>query len=136
MLEAVADENGFSLDTPWKKLKKNDQKVVLYGAGKSTGAGQVPQPLRPQARRTAPGTRASSRGSSAATPEADSDRTREQIEGYMREVPCPACQGAGCEPESLAVTIGERNIAEVGNLSIRKAAEFFRQGRAHRRASS
>ena len=59
--------------------------------------------------------------------EADSDRTREQIEGYMREVPCPACNGARLRPESLAVTIGDRNIAEVGNLSIRKAAEFFRK---------
>ena len=38
--------------------------------------------------------------------EAESDWQREQIEGYMREVPCPACDGPGCGPESLAVTVG------------------------------
>ena len=38
--------------------------------------------------------------------EADSDRGREQIEGYMREVPCTACDGARLQPASLAVTIG------------------------------
>ena len=57
--------------------------------------------------------------------EAESDRSREQIEGYMREVPCPACGGARLRPASLAVTIGDRNIYEVGELSIRKAADFL-----------
>ena len=57
--------------------------------------------------------------------EAESDRVREQIEGYMREVPCPACDGARLRPASLAVTIGGKNIYEVGELSIRKAREFF-----------
>src|SRR4029078_7641249 len=52
-------------------------------------------------------------------------RAREQIEGYMREVPCPACGGARLRPASLAVTIGGKNIYEVGELSIRKAAEFL-----------
>ena len=57
--------------------------------------------------------------------EAESDRAREQIEGYMREVPCPACGGARLRPASLAVTIGGMNIYEVGELSIRKASEFL-----------
>ena len=57
--------------------------------------------------------------------DAESDRSREQIEGYMREVPCPACHGARLRPESLAVTVGDINIYELGELSIRKAAEFL-----------
>ena len=57
--------------------------------------------------------------------ESESDRAREQIEGYMREVPCPACGGARLRPASLAVTIGDKNIYEVGELSIRKASEFL-----------
>ena len=57
--------------------------------------------------------------------ESESDRAREQIEGYMREVPCPACEGARLRPASLAVTIGGKNIYEVGELSIRKASEFL-----------
>jgi excinuclease ABC subunit A len=57
--------------------------------------------------------------------EAESDRVREQIEGYMREVPCPACHGARLRPASLAVTVGGQNIYELGELSIAKAAEFL-----------
>ena len=62
--------------------------------------------------------------------ESESDRAREQIEGYMREVPCPACGGARLRPASLAVTVGGSNIYEVGELSIRKAAEFLARARA------
>ena len=57
--------------------------------------------------------------------EAESDRTREQIEGYMREVPCPACDGARLKPASLAVTVGGINIHELGEMSIARTAEFL-----------
>ncbi|MFM8972395.1 MAG: excinuclease ABC subunit UvrA, partial [Actinomycetota bacterium] len=57
--------------------------------------------------------------------ESESDRAREIIEGYMRLVPCAACGGARLRPASLAVTIGERSIHEVGELSIGDAAAFF-----------
>ncbi len=43
----------------------------------------------------------------------------------MREVPCPACGGARLKPTTLAVTVGAKNIFEVGDMSIRKASEFF-----------
>ena len=49
--------------------------------------------------------------------DADSDRLREQIEGYMREVPCPACHGARLKPSSLAVLVGGRSGAD--NLLLR-----------------
>src|ERR687898_1182289 len=48
-----------------------------------------------------------------------------QIEGYMREVPCPACNGARLRPASLAVKVGGANIFELGELSIAKAADFL-----------
>ena len=54
--------------------------------------------------------------------EAESDSFRESIEAYMREVPCPACGGARLKPESLAVTVGSRNIYELCSLSIARAA--------------
>ena len=57
--------------------------------------------------------------------DSESDRAREQIEGYMREVPCQACGGARLRPASLAVTIGDMNIYEVGELSISKASKFL-----------
>jgi excinuclease ABC subunit A len=50
---------------------------------------------------------------------------REQIEGYMREVPCPDCGGARLKPESLGVTVGELNIHQVCDLSIADAAEYL-----------
>ena len=49
VLDSVADEFGFSIDTPWKKLKKKEKQVVLYGTGDDRGEGVVPQPLRPAA---------------------------------------------------------------------------------------
>jgi excinuclease ABC subunit A len=51
---------------------------------------------------------------------------RDQIEGYMRLVPCPACGGARLRPASLAVTIGDKNIFEVGELSIVDCVAFFK----------
>ena len=56
---------------------------------------------------------------------AESDWAREQYEGYMREVPCTVCGGARLKPETLAVTINDRNIAEVCELSIGEAAKFL-----------
>ena len=64
--------------------------------------------------------------------ESESDRVREVIEGYMRLVPCPVCKGARLRPASLAVTVGGKNIHEVGELSIRDCAGVLPHGRAER----
>ena len=66
----------------------------------------VPQPLRPQAHLHDAASRGSSRTSSAATSETDSDWAREKIEEYMSVVPCPECGGARLRPESRAVLVG------------------------------
>ena len=57
--------------------------------------------------------------------EAESDSARERWEGYLRDVPCPTCRGTRLKPESLAVTMGGRSIAEVAEMSIADAAEFL-----------
>jgi excinuclease ABC subunit A len=57
--------------------------------------------------------------------EAESDSQREQIEGYMREVPCPPAAAPGSSPLSLAVTVDGHNIAEVCDMSIGEAAKFL-----------
>ena len=124
ILESLAEEYGFDPQTPWKKLPKKARQVILHGTGEkavhvkyrnrygrqrsynTTFEGVVPWLER---RHT----------------EAESDRAREQIEGYMREVPCPACGGARLRPASLAVTVNDRNIFEVGEMSIGRCAEFF-----------
>jgi excinuclease ABC subunit A len=123
LLAAVADTYGFSLRTPFAKLKKAHQKVVLYGADR-----QVHLQYRNRYGRT----RSYYTHYEGVVPwlqrrhaEAESDYMREQVEGYMREVPCPACGGARLRPESLAVTVGGKNIFEVGELSIAEAAAFL-----------
>ncbi len=124
VLSAVAEEHGFSTAMPWKKLKKSVKKIVLYGGGP---AQVLVQYKNRYGRKRSYNTRYEgvipwlARRHS----ESESDRAREQIEGYMREVPCPACNGDRLKPASLAVTIHDKNIAEVGNLSIRRCGQFF-----------
>jgi excinuclease ABC subunit A len=60
----------------------------------------------------------------------ESEYMREKYEGYMREVPCPACQGTRLKPEILAVTLehgkkGERSIADVSAMSVAECADFL-----------
>ena len=124
VLDSVAAENDFSLDTPWKKLKKSARKAVLYGTGIT--------PIKVSYRNRYGRQRSYTTQFEGVVPwlerrhqDSESDRAREQIEGYMREVPCPACNGARLRPESLAVTIDDKNIYEVGELSISNAATFL-----------
>jgi excinuclease ABC subunit A len=123
MLDAVAEDHGIDMDAPWSKLTAKQQKVILQGTSGSltvkyknrygrsrqyttTYEGVVPWIKRRHQ-------------------DAESDWAREQYEGYMREVPCTACDGARLKPLSLAVTINERNIAEVCEQSIGEAAKFL-----------
>jgi excinuclease ABC subunit A len=126
VLAAVADSFGFKMTTPWHKLKKSEQKVLLYGSGTK----QVHVQYRNRYGRT----RSYYTQYEGVVPylqrrhsEAESDFMREQIEGYMREVPCPTCEGARLKPESLAVTVDGRNIFELCNLSIAKAAKALNE---------
>src|SRR5690606_29375206 len=57
--------------------------------------------------------------------EAESDTSRERMEGFMREVACPTCAGTRLKPVSAAVTVGGRSIAEVSRMPIDEAAEFL-----------
>jgi excinuclease ABC subunit A len=121
ILAAVAEEVGASVTTPWSKLKAPQKKAFLYGLG--TKKVHVSYKNR------------YGRGRSYSTAfegvvpylqrrhsDAESDWTRETIESYMREVPCPECGGARLKPESLGVTIDGRNIHELSSLAIRDAA--------------
>jgi len=120
VLVAVAETYGFSTKTPWRKLRKADQKVLLFGSGTK----QVHVQYRNRYGRT----RSYQTHYEGVVPylqrrhsEAESDHMRETIEGYMREVPCPVCAGARLKPESLAVTIDGRNIFQLCDMSIRHA---------------
>jgi excinuclease ABC subunit A len=123
LLAAVAEGYGFELDTPWNQLTDEQRKVVLYGA---------PEPVYVRYKNRYGRQRAYHTAYEGVVPylnrrygEAESDSVRERVESYMREVPCPTCQGTRLRPESLAVTIAGRNIAQVAGCSVGEAAEFF-----------
>ena len=123
MLEAVADANDIDLAKPWGKLTKAQQQVLLYGT-----KGQVTVKYKNRYGRN----RQYSTSYEGVIPflkrrhaDSESDWSREQIETYMREVPCPVCDGARLKPSSLAVTIGGQSISAVCDLSIADAAEFL-----------
>ena len=124
VLEAVAETWGFSVKTPWKKLKKSEQKVILFGSGN--------RKVLVQYRNRYGRVRSYETHYEGVVPwlsrrhsEADSDYARETIEGYMREVPCPTCEGARLKPESLAVTVAGRNIFELCDLPLDEATEIM-----------
>jgi excinuclease ABC subunit A len=122
VLEAVADAHGFSLDTPWKRLPKKAKDVLLYGSDESIHVKYKNRYGRQRAYWTT---------FEGAIPnierrhgETDSDAAREKLEQFMRQIPCRACKGERLRPETLAVTIGGRNIAQVTDLAIRDAFAF------------
>ncbi|HUP85609.1 MAG TPA: excinuclease ABC subunit UvrA [Acidimicrobiales bacterium] len=124
VLAAVAESYGFKTSTPYKKLSKANQKVLLHGAGTK----KIQVSFKNRYGRV----RSYSTHYEGAIPhltrrhaDTDSDFVREQMEGYMREVPCHACGGARLKPETLAVTIDGKNINEVCQLSIGKSAALL-----------
>jgi excinuclease ABC subunit A len=124
LLSGAAELGGFSLDTPWRKLREKDRKLLLYG----TGGKPVLVRYKNRYGRLR-NYEASFEGLitwlERRHGEADSDWSREQIEAFMREVECSACGGARLKPSSLAVTVLDRSIAEVCRLSISQFVDFF-----------
>ncbi|WP_028851260.1 excinuclease ABC subunit UvrA [Thermocrispum municipale] len=128
LLTALAETIGFRMDTPWRDLPAKAQKAVLHGTSE-----QVHVRYRNRYGRE----RAYYANFEGVIPflerrreQTESEYMRERYEGYMREVPCPACQGTRLKPEILAVTLehetqGPRSIAEVTALSVAEATEFL-----------
>ena len=125
LLQGVADMYGFDLNTPWGELPARAQKAVLHGTDE-----QVHVSYRNRYGRD----RSYYASYEGVVPwierrysETDSDYSREKYEGFMREVPCPTCQGTRLKPEILAVTVAGRSIADVAAMSIGAAAEWLAQ---------
>ena len=124
LVQALGDALGFTLKTPWKKLTADQRKAVLYGHSTEVHVSYRNRYGRERSYYTA---------YEGVIPflerrhgEAESDTSRQRFEGYMREVPCGVCQGARLKPEVLAVTLGDRSIADVAALSIGDCAAFLR----------
>ena len=123
MLDSVADDAGIDMDAPWGSLTAKQQKVILHGTGGNLTVKYKNRYGRQRQYTTTyegviPWIKRRHEG-------AESDWSREQYEGYMRLVPCKVCGGARLKPETLAVTINERNISEVCDLSIGESAKFL-----------
>jgi excinuclease ABC subunit A len=128
LLESLSEAMGFRMDTPWRKLPAKVQKAVLHGVNE-----QVHVRYRNRYGRE----RSYYANFEGVIPflerrmdATESDYMREKYEGYMREVPCPTCQGTRLKPEILAVTLehgkyGERSIADVSAMSVAECADFL-----------
>ena len=116
LMKALGDSLGFSLDTPWDQLPADAQHALLYGHDQQVHVqyttrngrqrsyharfeGAIPYIERRHA-------------------EAQSDSSRDWCAGFMRDVPCPSCQGARLNPIALAVRVDGRSIAELCALPI------------------
>lgn len=124
LLEALAKDLPFSLDTPWKKISAKAKDAILNGY-------EYEIKMKYKGRY---GARNYTTGFEGVIPfihrrheETDSDYSRDKYEAYMREVSCETCNGARLKPEVLAVTIGDKNISEICELSIADCASFLKQ---------
>ncbi|MGA8248188.1 MAG: excinuclease ABC subunit UvrA [Nocardioides sp.] len=123
LMGALGEELGFDLNTPWQKLPARARKSLLDGHPTKVHVVTTNRYGRQRAYYAEfEGVRSYVERRHG---EAESDTSRERFEGFMREVPCPACQGSRLKPVSLAVTMGGRSIAEVCALPINETAAFL-----------
>lgn len=124
-IEAVLKKYGYTLNTSWNEIDKNIQEYLINGSGEerfnysyvnmydeykeyfSSFEGVMPMLERRYK-------------------ETNSDIMRESYEAYMSTTPCPKCKGARLKPEVLSITIGDKNIKQVTDMTIAEASEFFK----------
>jgi len=123
LLEGLAGEIKFSMDTPWKKLSVKAKEAVLYGSDYEVHVKYKNRYGR--VRNYTTGFEGIVSFVERRHSETDSDFSRDKYEAYMRETPCPACKGTRLKPEVLAVTIGDKSIAAICELSIKECAAFL-----------
>jgi len=123
-LEALAKHYGFDINTPVEKLPPGVLDKILYGTGtekikveyeRAYGSGSFMTTfegvIRSMERRYM---------------ETKSESQKEYYESFMSNIPCPECEGRRLKKESLAVTVGGKNIYEISSMSIGEAVDFFR----------
>jgi excinuclease ABC subunit A len=123
LLEGLAHDLDFSLESPWRDLSDEVKNAILYGNNfevtvkwrnrfgremkYSTGfEGVIPYIERKNL-------------------EADTDWTRQRFAGYLRETPCPVCDGKRLKPEVLAVTVNDLSISDACELSLVESHSFM-----------
>ncbi len=123
MLEGLADDMEFSLDTPWNELPEEVQQAVLHGNNFDV---QVKWKNRyGRELRYTTGFEGVLSYIERKYLESENDFARGRWSGFLREVPCSACDGKRLKPEVLAVKVDDRSIADVAAMSLGEAVEFF-----------
>ncbi|TES83416.1 MAG: excinuclease ABC subunit UvrA, partial [Dehalococcoidia bacterium] len=120
-VESLASKNGFSLHTPVKDLTKEQLDLILYGEGGET---RVYRNRFGKIRRQRDGFEGVIPALERLYRDTESEYSRAKIERYMVSKPCPVCEGKRLKPESLAVTIGGKNIVEVSAMSVAQALDW------------
>jgi len=123
VLTALADEMTFSMDVPWRALPERARDAVLYGQNHKVHVRYKNRWGRE--RQYSTGFEGAVTFIERRHHETESDWSKEKYEAFMREVPCPVCQGARLKPEVLAVKVGDRSIWDVCRMSIDDAATFL-----------
>lgn len=125
ILTALAKEYHFDLDTPFNELSKEVQDIILYGTNghevkvhykgqRGEGTYDVAfEGLVPNVNRR--------------YRETSNDGMKQEYEAFMTVVTCASCNGQRLKPESLAVTVGGKNITDVTNLSIGRLQEYMKR---------
>lgn len=123
ILEALAEEYHFSLDTPFEEYPKEVHDILIGGTGgkivKVRYKGQRGEGIYDIA------FEGLIQNMNKKYRETFSESMKAEYETYMRITPCPACHGQRLKPEALAVTVGDKNIYEATNMSIVKYREFL-----------
>jgi excinuclease ABC subunit A len=124
LLESVSKYFGIDMGKPWSKLTKQQQNMLLNGTGDKKIRFGYKNQYGHSRWYEAPfeGVIANLQ---RRYEETQSEYLKAELELYMSEKPCPACKGRRLKPESLAVTVANRNIAEVSELSVGKSIGFF-----------
>ena len=123
ILDALSEEYGFSLDTPFEEYSDQVKNIILHGTGghsvKVYYKGQRGEGVYDVA------FEGLIRNMERKYRETSSETIKAEYESFMQITPCQVCRGQRLKQESLAVTVGDKNIYEVTSLSIEKLKEYL-----------
>lgn len=123
LLEGLAADLEFSLDAPWGELGEEVQEAILHGDNYQVKV-KYKNRFGREMRYTS-GFEGVVAYIERKYQETESDWGRERWAGFLREIPCPACEGKRLKPEVLAVTVAGQSIADIASMSLGECVNFF-----------
>jgi len=123
LIEGLGNELGFTMRTKWKDLPAVARQAILNGKDHKVVVQYKNRFGRE--RKYSTGFEGVISYVHRKHEETESDHARDRYEQYMRQIPCPTCNGARLNPASLSVLVGGKSIAEVAAMDLRSATEFL-----------